>query len=382
MSGSQSLPQIVLITFQPAPRKMPSSSWMILPLPRTGPSSRCRLQLIDEDEVVELLPAGQRDGAQRLRLVGLPVAEERPDLAVRRVGQPAAGQVLQEARLVDRHDRAEAHRHRRHLPVLRHQPRVRVGGQAAAAGLLPELAQLLLGEPALHERAGVDARRRMPLDEQQVTAVGVGRGPEEMLEPHLVQRRRGLEAGDMTAELGGLRVRPQHDGQRVPPDQRPDPVIHRQLARAQPVWRIGRDRVQVRRGGAVRDRRAFPAGLVDHLIQQEERTVRALVGQHGVERLQPLARLGRVKIFQHVDTPIDRPTRRHDEPAALSSSHQRQQSRIAGLRIARMCLIRPPVMSNANTVTVAPSCWATRPGWPLTVHSRIVTLRGERAPGG
>ena len=46
MSGSQLLPQIVLITFQPAPRKMPSSSWMILPLPRTGPSSRCRLQLI------------------------------------------------------------------------------------------------------------------------------------------------------------------------------------------------------------------------------------------------------------------------------------------------------------------------------------------------
>ena len=46
ISGSQPLPQITLITFQPAPRKMPSSSWMILPFPRTGPSSRCRLQLI------------------------------------------------------------------------------------------------------------------------------------------------------------------------------------------------------------------------------------------------------------------------------------------------------------------------------------------------
>jgi hypothetical protein len=31
--------------FQPAPRNTPSSSWMILPLPRTGPSRRCRLQL-------------------------------------------------------------------------------------------------------------------------------------------------------------------------------------------------------------------------------------------------------------------------------------------------------------------------------------------------
>ena len=36
---------MTLITFQPAPRKSPSSSWMILPLPRTGPSRRCRLQL-------------------------------------------------------------------------------------------------------------------------------------------------------------------------------------------------------------------------------------------------------------------------------------------------------------------------------------------------
>ncbi|CFN66256.1 Uncharacterised protein [Bordetella pertussis] len=34
------------MTFQPEPRKSPSSSWMILPLPRTGPSRRCRLQLM------------------------------------------------------------------------------------------------------------------------------------------------------------------------------------------------------------------------------------------------------------------------------------------------------------------------------------------------
>ena len=45
-SASQREPQMSLITFQPAPRNAASSSWMILPLPRTGPSSRCRLQLI------------------------------------------------------------------------------------------------------------------------------------------------------------------------------------------------------------------------------------------------------------------------------------------------------------------------------------------------
>ena len=45
-SASHSLPQITFSTFQPAPRKTDSSSWMIWPLPRTGPSSRCRLQLM------------------------------------------------------------------------------------------------------------------------------------------------------------------------------------------------------------------------------------------------------------------------------------------------------------------------------------------------
>ena len=36
---------MTLMTFHPAPRKTPSNSCIIFPLPRTGPSSRCKLQL-------------------------------------------------------------------------------------------------------------------------------------------------------------------------------------------------------------------------------------------------------------------------------------------------------------------------------------------------
>ena len=43
----------------------------------------------DEDQVVELLAGGEGDGAQGLRLVGLAVAEEGPDLAVLGVAQAA-----------------------------------------------------------------------------------------------------------------------------------------------------------------------------------------------------------------------------------------------------------------------------------------------------
>ena len=129
-SGSQREPQMTLMTFQPAPRKFVSSSWMILPLPRTGPSRRCRLQLMTKIRLSRRSRPAMRDRAQRLRLVHLAVAHEGPDLAPGGLGQAAALQVLHEAGLVDRHQRAEAHRDRRELPEVRHQPRVRVGRAA------------------------------------------------------------------------------------------------------------------------------------------------------------------------------------------------------------------------------------------------------------
>jgi hypothetical protein len=91
----------------------------------------------DEDEVVELLAGGDADGAERLRLVHLAVAEEAPHARARGVLDAAVLQVAVEARLVDRVDRAQAHRDGRELPEVRHQARVRVAGQAALAAATP-----------------------------------------------------------------------------------------------------------------------------------------------------------------------------------------------------------------------------------------------------
>ena len=83
--SSHSRAQITLMTFQPAPRKTDSSSWMILPLPRTGPSSRCRLQLTTKVRLSRPSRAAMDSEPSRLGLVGLAVAEERPDAVVRGV---------------------------------------------------------------------------------------------------------------------------------------------------------------------------------------------------------------------------------------------------------------------------------------------------------
>jgi hypothetical protein len=49
---------------------------------------------------------------------------------------------------------------------------------------------------------------------------------------------------------------------------------------------------------------------------------------------------------------------------------------LPGLSMAQMRVIWSPAIWNAYTATVMPSCWATRPGWPLTVRSRSLTLPG------
>ena len=56
---------------------------MILPLPRTGPSRRCKITVDDEDQVVEFLPRGEVDGPQRFRFVRFTVSDEAPDLLLR-----------------------------------------------------------------------------------------------------------------------------------------------------------------------------------------------------------------------------------------------------------------------------------------------------------
>src|SRR5262249_6870422 len=136
----------------------------------------------DEDQVVELLARRQRDRAERFRLVGLAVTEKRPDLARRRRLQLAILEVAREARLIDRHDRTEAHRDGRVLPEVGHQPRMRVRGQAAARlQLTAEILEVGLVDAALEVGARVDAGRRVSLKEDDVAVAAVVPA-EEMVE--------------------------------------------------------------------------------------------------------------------------------------------------------------------------------------------------------
>src|SRR4030095_17266192 len=70
----------------------------------------------DEDQVVEFFTRWKRNGTESLRLVGLTISDEGPDLRIGAFLQAAIFQIAHETRLIDRHDRTKAHRNGWKLP--------------------------------------------------------------------------------------------------------------------------------------------------------------------------------------------------------------------------------------------------------------------------
>ena len=170
-------------------------------------------------QVVQLLPAGDVDGAQDLRLVRLAVADERPDLAAAGLLQPAAFQILGEPRLVDGAGGGKAHAGGGHGPEPRQAARMRIGGQAAALPkFAAEVAQLRLRQAALQVGAGIDAGGGVRLEMHLVSLTGRGAGAKQMVQAHLHHGGGGQVGGDVAADAGAAVKRLQHHGHRVPAD--------------------------------------------------------------------------------------------------------------------------------------------------------------------
>ena len=249
----------------------------------------------DEDQVVELLARRQRDGAERFGLVGLAVAEERPDLGLRLRLQPAILEVADEARLVDRHDGAQPHRHAGVVPEVGHQPGMRIRREAAAGfQLAAEVLEMRLVDPPFEVRARVDAGRRVALEEDHVRVAGVV-AAEEMIEADFVERRGRGKRRDVAADAFRRLVRA-HDHRRgVPADEALDAALDVGAARHERLL-VGRNRVDV---GSVRGERQLDAvlpGVLRQLAEQAGDLGGTAALQHIINRIEPFACFGRVEI--------------------------------------------------------------------------------------
>ena len=135
----------------------------------------------------------------------------------------------------------------------------------------------------------------MSLEEYQVAAVVLRRRVPEMIEAHVVQRRRRGEAGDVAAEFRGLLVGAQHHCRRVPAHVGTDTVFQLVIAGGA-LLLAGRDGVDVGGIGAVRKVSARAPRLLDQLLEDVVRALGTFMLQDSVEGVQPLVCLLRIVI--------------------------------------------------------------------------------------
>ncbi|CAH0213186.1 hypothetical protein SRABI128_02023 [Microbacterium sp. Bi128] len=181
----------------------------------------------DERQVVQALVGRDLELSAALDLVHLAVAEVGPDVRVGDVLDAAVAEVLVRHRLVDGVDRTETHRHRRELPELRHEARVRVRREAVRRGglLLAEAVELRLGEATLEVSARVRAGGGVALDEDLVAAGRVVETAEKVVEADLVQSGRRRVRRDVTADADTGPLRTVHRDRGVPADPLAVPAL-------------------------------------------------------------------------------------------------------------------------------------------------------------
>uniref|UniRef100_E6PF29 Uncharacterized protein n=1 Tax=mine drainage metagenome TaxID=410659 RepID=E6PF29_9ZZZZ len=199
-------------------------------------------------------------------------------------------QVAHEARLVDRHDRSQAHRYRWILPEIRHQPGVRIGGEPVPVDFLAEIQQLLFADAPFEKCACVEARCGVPLQEEHIAAERFRWRAEKMVEADIVERRRRREARNVAAEFAAVFICANDGRHRVPAhvvaQTRFDIAIARH--RGLPLrW----NRVDVRALEPERDVRAAGLRFADERFEQRASALGAFGGEHAAKRFTPFQRL-------------------------------------------------------------------------------------------
>src|SRR2546428_6582206 len=114
---------------------------------------------------------------------------------------PSVFELANEPRLINGHQRAQAHGNRRKLPKVGHQPRMRVRRKPAPGlQLAAEVFELLRAEAALQKRASVNARRGVALKINRVAFEFIRTRTEEMVETYFVKRGRGSVRRNVPAD--------------------------------------------------------------------------------------------------------------------------------------------------------------------------------------
>jgi hypothetical protein len=96
---------------------------------------------------------------------------------------------------------------------------------AARLQLAPEVFEMRLVDTPFEISTRVDARRRVSLEKDHIRAVAVAMPAEEVVESHLVQRRRRRERRNMAADAFFSFVGADDHGRGIPAHEALDPAL-------------------------------------------------------------------------------------------------------------------------------------------------------------
>ena len=212
-------------------------------------------------------------------------------------------QVAHEVRLIDRHDRPEAHRDGWELPELRHEPRMRIRRNAFTIDFLAETFELRFGNAAFEECTRINAGRTVALEEDHVAAEVFRRCTEEVIRADVVERRSRSECCNVAAEFGTILVCTHDHRHRIPTHVVAQTRFEFGITGKRRLL-LDRNRVEIRRLETKRHVRAAALRFLDEIFEQSARAIRPFDRDDSAHRFEPLLGLLRIRIVSHRPLPF------------------------------------------------------------------------------
>lgn len=178
--------------------------------------------------------------------------------------------------------------------------------------LAPEVVQVVLGKPPFEESPGIDARRRVRLEIDEIAGMRLGRRPEEVIETNLEQIGDRSIGSDVAAEFGMRLISPLHHHQRIPAVDRGEAHFQIEVAWIRRL-RLDRNGVAIGRRMARVEPPTRGAPRLDQAVDEKLGTPQAVALDHIGQAGDPVLRFFGVEVRR-----IDH---RPDEMRCISNIH-------------------------------------------------------------